>query len=552
MGRMQRLTLCILQVLAVILLVEGSCDISTCSVVIYRDCQAAPACGSRNGFSCSYISQGISTSACAWNPCTPVIGNGNWQSVCGGIDAIDIKGPCKAQLAQQSNGGLPYTKIFQPGFHGVWQTFENGVHFGDRVLSVKMSCADGVNTVVCDTNWMLIYLDSRFQMSNGTVVTLRHSNCTAKKYVPVNRYGLITAFNDCGTTKRETMTHIVYENEVIWTFGGNGGTISRLSGKRISYSCSFSRHADTNNAIIRATTSFLTASEAGYGNFSVSLEMFNGSDFTKPVGEFPQEVKLNQRIHFQAKVKSNDSDIAVLIEKCIATPTMDMNHPSSHTLIKDRCSFDSTVQFHPTQDLQYMRFSFDSFAFVGKMNQVYLHCQIFMCHKTSTDSRCSSGCRGNNVRRLRRSLTGVKDSTSSNHDLAESETENSMTLNYDLIASKVENEGLHQSKRIQKRDVAKENFPPSKTYDLNLGPLKTSENSGAKKNNQNSADSGKFTSTHGLILGVALLGMCVVALVGKPLINKRLKISKAWNSKKANELKDGSNVNNGYEMEATA
>ena len=131
-----------------------------------------------------------------------------------------------------------------------------------------------------------------------------------------------------------------------------------------------------------------------------------------------------------------------------------------------------------------MRFSFNSFVFVGKMNQVYLHCQIFMCHKTSTDSRCSSGCRGNNVRRLRRSLTGVKDFKSSNHDLAESETENSLTLNYDLIASKVENEGLHQGKRIQKRDVERENFPPSKTYDLNLGPLKTSENSGAKKNSE--------------------------------------------------------------------
>ena len=69
---------------------------------------------------------------------------------------------------------------------------------------------------------------------------------------------------------------------------------------------------------------------------------------------------------------------------------------------------------------------------------------------------------------------------------------------------------------------------------------------------QNSAASGKFTTAHGLILGVALLGMCVVALVGKSLINKRPKISKAWNSKKANEHKDGSNVNNGYEMEGTA
>ena len=111
-------------------------------MVIYRDCAAAPGCGSKNGISCSYLSGGISANpTCASNACPAVIGNGNWQSVCGGIDAIDIIGPCKAQLAQQSNGGLPFSKIFQPGFHGVWATYENGVHFGDRVLSVKLSCA---------------------------------------------------------------------------------------------------------------------------------------------------------------------------------------------------------------------------------------------------------------------------------------------------------------------------------------------------------------------------------------------------------------------------
>lgn len=111
-------------------------------MVIYKDCQAATACGtSSTGISCKYIANGISGTNCGWNPCPAVVGNGAWQGVCGGIDAIDIIGPCKAQLAQQSNGGSPYSKSYAPGFHGVWATYENGIHLGDNVNSVKMSCA---------------------------------------------------------------------------------------------------------------------------------------------------------------------------------------------------------------------------------------------------------------------------------------------------------------------------------------------------------------------------------------------------------------------------
>lgn len=99
-----------------------------------------------NGVNCAYIPTGISGSGCGWSVCSPVTGNGAWQTVCSGIDAIDVIGPCNAQLAIDSNGGRPYSKIFQPGFHGVWKTYENGVHFGDNVGSVKLSCA-GISVI---------------------------------------------------------------------------------------------------------------------------------------------------------------------------------------------------------------------------------------------------------------------------------------------------------------------------------------------------------------------------------------------------------------------
>ena len=119
----------------------ATCDVSQCSVIIYRDCPAADSCGSANGKSCAYLPGGRSeATGCGSNPCSPVVGNGNWQSICGGIDAIEVSGPCTAQLARQSGGTSPYSKIYQSGFHGIWRTYENGVHLGDNAASVRMQC----------------------------------------------------------------------------------------------------------------------------------------------------------------------------------------------------------------------------------------------------------------------------------------------------------------------------------------------------------------------------------------------------------------------------
>ena len=73
---------------------------------------------------------------------------------------------------------------------------------------------DGSNRVVCNETSMAIYLDNRTQIYNGSSITLNDTSCTARQYPPDNEFGLITAYDKCGTTRTETSTHIVYENEV--------------------------------------------------------------------------------------------------------------------------------------------------------------------------------------------------------------------------------------------------------------------------------------------------------------------------------------------------
>jgi hypothetical protein len=114
-----------------------ACDVTKCRATIYKGCPAKDHCGP----GCDYMPGGISQNpSCASHPCSEISATGDWQNTCSGIDGIDISGGCTAQLARGSSGSNPYSKVFQTGFTGLWMVYENGVHFGDNVNSIKFTC----------------------------------------------------------------------------------------------------------------------------------------------------------------------------------------------------------------------------------------------------------------------------------------------------------------------------------------------------------------------------------------------------------------------------
>ena len=78
-----------------------------------------------------------------------------------------------------------------------------------------------------------------------------------------------------------------------------------------------------------------------------------------------------------------------------------------------------------------------------------------MCHKQSTDSRCSSGCAGNNIKRLRRSIL------SNNGAYRVDERE---VLEAGDAVKSVKRRSTEQRQQVK-------NYAPSKSYDLNIGPM---------------------------------------------------------------------------------
>lgn len=138
--------------------VPATCDVTQCQATVYMDCPNSDHCGD----GCEYLEDGMGDSGCAWNACSAVTGNGEWQNICGGIDAVDVEGGCSFQLAQGSDGANAYDTIYEAGFHGVWMTYSaDGTHLGDNVGSIMMTCdaattADPTTTTRDDTTANLL------------------------------------------------------------------------------------------------------------------------------------------------------------------------------------------------------------------------------------------------------------------------------------------------------------------------------------------------------------------------------------------------------------
>ena len=113
----------------------------------------------------------------------------------------------------------------------IFSTF-SGVLTKSSTVIACIFIIDGSNRVVCNETSMAIYLDNRTQLYDGSSITLNDTSCIAKLYATNNEYGLITAYDKCGTTRTETSTHIVYENEVTWTFGNTSSAVVRETGKK--------------------------------------------------------------------------------------------------------------------------------------------------------------------------------------------------------------------------------------------------------------------------------------------------------------------------------
>ena len=103
-------------------------------------------------------------------------------------------------------------------------------------------CTDKSASVSCSNNYMRIEFDRKYyNTSEYSSITLRDSSCRASIYYSTIVLGNVPGA--CGSVKRDTYSHIVFENEVIFTGKVIGGLVTRNLDQRIKFSCIFSKNA---------------------------------------------------------------------------------------------------------------------------------------------------------------------------------------------------------------------------------------------------------------------------------------------------------------------
>ncbi|XP_063794912.1 uncharacterized protein LOC134957106 isoform X2 [Pseudophryne corroboree] len=132
-------------------------------------------------------------------------------------------------------------------------------------------------------------------------------------------------------------------------------------------------------------------------HYNVSLKLYQNSDFTNLITRYPYAVDIHGHLHVEFRVDSGETGIQILAENCRASPSLE-DTERTYNLIQHGCSSDSTLQTHPVSDHRLQRFSVHVFRFYD-FQEVYLTCNVIICHNDTSPNHCTQGC---NMRRHRR------------------------------------------------------------------------------------------------------------------------------------------------------
>ncbi|XP_043109449.1 pancreatic secretory granule membrane major glycoprotein GP2-like [Puntigrus tetrazona] len=206
----------------------------------------------------------------------------------------------------------------------------------------------------------------------------------------------------CGTNLVANGTHFIYKNIIVAEPNSAGHLISRDSILRLPFSCIYSQ-TQTLSMNINPLESTVHMNLHDQGMYLVRMIPYQDANFSHPfTGSV--NVELKEQIFVEVGVDGVDSSqIALVIDKCWATPVNDLHYPLRWDLITDMCpSPNDEVELLQNGVSTSSRFSFSMFLFISQSTKIYLHCAIHLC--LLKDNDCSVHCDSEHPQREVRSL----------------------------------------------------------------------------------------------------------------------------------------------------
>ncbi|XP_048376235.1 IgGFc-binding protein-like [Stegostoma tigrinum] len=192
---------------------------------------------------------------------------------------------------------------------------------------------------------------------------------------------IITApFDSCGTTVSNETGKIVYVNTVY-------GSIPRTPIHRleIELKCEMSLNESITMGFMLQTNHLVR-----FGHYNVSFRFFRSVNFNDPIVQFPYQAELNSTLFVQMEAETADVGVQIFTDTCMSAPLLNSNH-LPYIILQNGCVNDETFRSYKTNDPRKQRFSFHVFKF-EEFPQVYIFCDIILCHSNSSPNRCEQGC----------------------------------------------------------------------------------------------------------------------------------------------------------------
>jgi len=304
------------------------------------------------------------------------------------------------------NGGCSHDCFNTPG------SFYCGCPEGIPMSSNNLTC-DEPSSLTCTRNNMTVTLKKeRYYFLNVSQLHLRYASCRATENS--THFVISTPLDDCGTLVNETEDGITYRNEVQADALIIDNVITRTHDVKLPFSCRYSRK--TLQSLGFTPQSIFFGHEAGYGNFTFQMDFYDSSSFSTAYTQkdYPLEMSLDDYMYLGYSVESS-AELVIMAVNCKATKDGSFYSLPQYTIMENGCPRDTTLDYSydPTRSFQQLKIK--TFRFFNDYDTVFVHCELFACHKTSTNSRCSKGClSGNKIKRrdVTRDDIGREESTS--------------------------------------------------------------------------------------------------------------------------------------------
>lgn len=314
------------------------------------------------------------------------------------------------------------------------------VQCGDKKITVSIDKGI-VRELQIDDDPRLVYFGQMYsnQATEDAAISESTSNMDDCRAIETedNEYQLtlLTPFTGCGTvaTKQSMGDDYTFSNIVVWNSEANStNNINReliLLDFKCIYQDEFTIKAPFGNEIppTDIVVNFMTEA----GSFAVAMNIYQDSSFSK-AKEYQQapSIPIGAYVYVQVELESmNTDELTIVMDNCFATQTRDPSDISTakHFLIVDRCTdenSDPTVQIYSNGETHKSRFKFQMFKWRWSAEDVYLHCEIDVCNKTSEVCTAQTinnagQCNGKGETRRKRDLAheGVYDDTDVSENL---------------------------------------------------------------------------------------------------------------------------------------